>query len=83
MNDNPSWLTCVNIQDAVHRQYRDMVFGVLKYVQVIGKQLGYRKEDWSIEDIEKIDIPGVHKIKRWIYNIQFYQEFFRDLGIYD
>ena len=83
MNDNPSWLTCVNIQDAVHRQYRDMVFGVLKYVQVIGQQLGYRKEQWPMEEIEKIDIPGAYKIKRWVYNINFYQEFFRDLGISD
>ena len=58
MSDNPSWLTCINIQDAAKRQYREMVFGVLKYVQVIGQQLGYRKEQWPIEEIEKIDIPG-------------------------
>ena len=72
MNDHPSWLTCVNIQDGVKIQYRDMVFGVLKYVQVIGQQLGYRKDPWPIEEIEKIDIPGAHKIKRWIYNVNFF-----------
>ena len=79
----PNWLPCINMQEAAQRGTTDMFYGVLCYLQKIGKQLGHRTQILTDEEFKAFDIPEVRKVRFWLDNILYFQEFYKKLGVYD